>query len=238
MNLSSTWLDRKNLSVITGYLFVIQFLLFIGFLVLLPGNVQFLQSSSTIIMPDFLNELSQHANGFFILKSILIALRTCYGISFVFLAILFWQENKIAAAALISFSLLSVAIINIAQLMGIALIPLAQEYSHAKLHGDQIAMAALEASAFGIYTVQDYLDIFVIAVTFNGFFACLFAISYKEPGLTNIKWLIPIMMILPFNRVLDLPAIINAGASLTNVIVTAFFFLLMGRFFLRMDQVG
>ncbi|MEM7336242.1 MAG: hypothetical protein AAF490_29445 [Chloroflexota bacterium] len=149
-------------------------------------------------------------------------------------AILFWKETPISSAVAASSMLLSVAIINVAQLMGIALIPMAQEYTAALVQSDQVSMAALEASAFGIFAVQDYLDVFVNAVTFNIFFVGLFGILNHEERLKNVKWLIPIMMILPFNRFLDLPGLVSGAAGLANVIVTAVFFVLLGRFFLNM----
>ncbi len=120
--------------------------------------------------------------------------------------------------------------------MGLALTSLAHDYAIALSQGDQIRMVSLEASAFGIYTVQEYLDTFVNTVTFNGIFLGLFAISYSEIGLRYTKWLIPIMMILPYNKFFALPAFVSLGASLINVIVTAVFFLLMARFLLKMDS--
>ncbi len=234
MNLKKRGLNHQNLAGYAGYLFIAQFILFVGFTILLPSNTQFFEPSSTIVTTDFLAELSQNPNIFFILKSILLALRTCYALSFVFVAILFWEKNKIASASLVSFTLISVAIINVAQLMGLALIPSANDYAMAISQGDQIRMVSLEVSAHGIYAVQEYLDTFVNTVTFNGIFLTLFAISYSETGLRYTKWLIPIMMILPYNKFFDPPVFVSLGASLLNVVVTAIYFLLMGRFLLKM----
>lgn len=211
-----------------------QFLLFVGFTIALLTNSQFFVSASAVVMDDFLTELNQGPAGFFIAKSILLALRTCYILSFIFMAILFWKETPISSAVVASSMLLSASIINIAQLMGIALIPMAQEYGTALAQSDQVRMTALEASAFGIFAIQDYLDVFVNTVTFNIFFVGLFGMLNHEDRLKNVKWLIPVMMILPFNRFLDLPGLVSGAAGLTNVIVTAVFFVLLGQFLLKM----
>ncbi|MEM7133616.1 MAG: hypothetical protein AAF702_45400 [Chloroflexota bacterium] len=234
MTLDNLGLTRQKLAQVAAYLLFAQFLLFVGFTIALLANSQFFVPASAVVIADFLTELGTNSIGFFIAKSILLALRTCYSLSFIFIAILFWKKAPIASAAVASSMLLSVAIINVAQLMGIALIPIAQEYAAALSQSDQIRMAVLEASAFGIFAVQDYLDLFVNAVTFNIFFVGLFGILNHEERLKNVKWLIPIMMILPFNRFFELPGLVSGGAGLTNVIVTAIFFLLLGRFFLNM----
>lgn len=236
MNLKNPKPTRQKIAQFAAYLFFAQFLLFVGFTILLPSNTQFFVPTSAVVTADFLAELSSNSTGFFILKSILLALRTCYALSFIFVAMLFWKENKIASAVVISFTLLSVAVINIAQLMGLALIPTAQEYAIALSQGDRIRMVSLETSAFGIYAVQDYLDLFVNTITFNVILAGLFAIFYNEAGLRILKWFIPIMMILPFNRLFEFPMFVSLGASLTNVVVTALFFLLMGRFLLKIGS--
>ena len=236
MNLENLGLSHQKLAQYAAYISIAQFLLFVGFTVLLLTNSQFFVPTSTIVVADFLTELNQSSTGFFIAKSILLALRTCYILSFIFLAILFWKKTPIASAVIVSSMLLSVAIINVAQLMGIALIPMAHEYAAALSQGDQIRVASLEASAFGIFAIQDYLDVFVNTVTFNIFFLGLYGIFNHEEGLSKSKWLIPIMMILPFNRFFDLPNSVSLVAGVTNVVVTAVFFLLIARFLLKMNS--
>ncbi|WP_445364295.1 hypothetical protein ACJJIQ_08255 [Microbulbifer sp. ANSA003] len=236
MKLKKLRFNSNDLAKVSGYLFFIQFILFVGFIILLPNNIQFFKPSSTIQMGDFLIALGQTPNEFIILKLILLALRTCYALSFVFIAVLFWENSKVASAALISFTLVSVAIINIAQLLGLALIPIANDYTSSLALGDDIRTISLETSAFGIYVAQELLDTFVNTVTFNGIFVCLFAISCYKVELKYTKWLIPIMMILPYNRFFDLPAVLSLVSGLLNVIVTAIYFLLMGFFLLKMSS--
>lgn len=236
MNLENLGLTHQKLAQYAAYISIAQFLLFVGFTIVLLTHSQFFVPTSAVVVADFLTELNQSSTGFFIAKSILLLLRTCYILSFIFLAILFWKKTPIASAVIVSSMLLSVAIINVAQLMGIALIPIAQEYAAALAQSDQIRMASLETSAFGIFAVQDYLDVFVNTVTFNIFFVSLFGIFNHEEGLKNIKWLIPIMMIMPFNRFVDLPGFLSLAASLTNVVVTAIFFLLIARFLFKIDS--
>ncbi|MEM8857306.1 MAG: hypothetical protein AAGD96_03245 [Chloroflexota bacterium] len=235
MTLENLGLTRQKLAQYSAYLLFAQFLLFVGFAIALLTNSQFFVSASVVVIADFLTELSTNSTGYLLAKSILLALRTCYILSFIFIAILFWKKAPISSAVVASSMLLSAAIINVAQLMGIALIPMAQEYAAAVSQSDQVRIAALEASAFGIFAVQDYLDVFVNVVTFNIFFVGMFGILNHEERLKNVKWLIPIMIILPFNRFFELPGLLSGAAGLTNVIVTAVFFVLLGRFLLKIN---
>ena len=133
-------------------------------------TLQLIYDDITNLWRDFLIELSQTPTGFFILKMILLALRTCYSLSFVAIAIIFWPKNKVASVSLGSFILVSVTIINIAQLLGMALVPIAHDYVAAVNQGESLRMVSLEVSAQGIYTAQEYLDTFVNTVTFIGAF--------------------------------------------------------------------
>ena len=226
----------KGLVKVSGYLFIAQFLLFVAYVIFLISSTEFNAPSSTIDWRDFLSELSQNGTSFFMSKIVLLALRTSYTLSFVGVAIIFWEKNKVAATFLVSFILVSVAIINTAQLMGMAIIPFAQDHALAVANGESVRIASIEATVQGIYTVQEYLDTFVNTVTFNGLFICLFIISNKEHGLRNIKWLIPIMFIIPYNKFFDLPELISLGAGLLNVVVTALYFILMGIFLLNENE--
>ena len=229
-------IKHKALVKSTAYLFITQFLLFAVFVILLIITTEFYAPSATIVWSDFLIELSQNRTNFLLSKVVLLALRTCYALCFIGLGIVYWQKNKVAAPFMVSFMLVSVAIINVAQLMGMAIVPLADEYAVAVSQGGSIRIAALEATAQGIYIVQEYLDTFVNTVTFIGFFVCLFIISNKEHGLRHIKWLIPIMIIMPYNKFFILPELISLGSSLLNIVVTAAYFLLMGLYLLRVEQ--
>lgn len=221
----------------TAYLFIAQFLIFGAYVALLIDTTALNMPSDTIVWADFLIELEQNTTTFFMSKVALLTLRTCYGLCFVGMAVIYWTKNTVAAPFLASFILVSVAIINVSQLMAMALIPLANAYGMAVTRGESIRIAVIESTAQGIYTVHEYLDIFVNTVTFVGLFVCLLVIFNKEHGLRRIKWLIPVMMLIPYNRVLTLPGILNLVAGLTNIVVTAAFFLLMGRYLLRAEQV-
>ena len=163
----------------------------------------------------------------------MLALRTLYGVSLVGMAVVWWSNHRTAAVLVLSFILVSIPMINVAQLMGMALVPLAGDYQAAVAQGDVAMIASIEASASTTYMVAEYLDTFVNIVPFVALLGAMFWLSTRIDGLERIKWILPLLMALPFNRYL--PDAVALIASLLNVVATGAYFFLMARFMLRSD---
>lgn len=223
---------------LTAYAFLLQGVIFAVFIVLLVGNIEFFKPHASIGWPAFLTELHAAPAQFLTIKALMLALRTLYGISMVGLALAWWHLNKSAAALVISFVVVSIPVINIAQLMGMALVPLASDYHAAAGLNETATMTSIEVNASAIYLIAEYLDTFVNVVPFVGLLACLFWLSTRIAGLERIKWLLPLLITLPFNKFLDLPPGVQLGASLLNVIATGAYFFLMGWFLVKSQPRG
>ena len=221
---------------LAAYAFVAQGVIFVLLAALLPANVQFFEPHAGIDWPDFLTELEAAPAQFLTIKALMLALRTLYGISIVGVAVAWWSKNRAAATLVASFIIVSIPVINSAQIMGMALVPLAADYTAAVSIDDTATMAAIEAAASTTYVVAEYLDTFVNVVPFIGLLACLFWLSTSVNGLERIKWILPLLIILPFNKFFDLPAVVQLGASLLNVVATGAYFFLMGWFLLRAQR--
>lgn len=222
---------------LAAYAFVAQGVIFVAIAVLLPLNTEFFDLHANIAWPEFLTELDDGPEQFLTVKGLMLALRTLYGISFVGMAVVWWATNRAAAALVVSFTLVSIPVIDIAQLLGMALVPLADRYTTAASLGDATTMASIEATASTVYLVAEYLDIFVNVVPFIGLLASLFWLSGRIAGLERIKWILPILIVLPYNRFFDLPEVLQLGASLLNVVATGAYFFLMGRFMLNKQRL-
>ncbi|MTI00644.1 hypothetical protein [Roseibium sp. RKSG952] len=218
---------------LTAYAFLLQGVVFALLIVFLAGNLRFFVPTASVIWPEFLNELQAAPAQFLVIKALMLVLRTLYGVSMIGFALVWWRNNRSAAVLVLSFVLVSIPVINAAQLMGMALVPLASNYATAANINDTVAMAAIGASASAIYTVAEYLDTFVNVVPFIGLLASLFWLSTRVAGLERIKWILPLLIVLPFNKFLDLPPSLQLGAGLLNVVATGTYFFLMGWFILR-----
>jgi hypothetical protein len=163
----------------------------------------------------------------------MLALRTLYGVSMVGVALAWWLLNRSAAALVISLIVVSIPAINIAQLMGMTLVPLAGDYHAAAGLNETATMASIERIASAIYLSAEYLDTFVNVVPFVGLLASLFWLSTRVAGLERIKWILPLLIILPFIKFIDPPPALHLGASLLNVVATGAYFFLMGWFLLK-----
>ncbi len=201
-------------------------------MVLLPMNTRFIEPHANVDWPEFLTELDAAPTQFLAIKALFLALRTLYGVSIVGIAVTWWTRNRPAAALVISFILVSIPMINGAQLMGMALVPLADDYTAAAGLGDIAAMASIEVAASTTYLIAEYLDTFVNIVPFVGLLASLFWLSSRVDGLERIKWILPPLIVLPFNKFVDLE-VIKLAASLLNVVATGAYFFLMSWFMLR-----
>ena len=148
------------------------------------------------------------------------------------MAYIWWTKHRSAAVLVMSFALVSIPVINVAQLMGMALVPLSGDFATAVQLGDTAAMAAIEADASNIYLIAEYLDTFVNIVTFVGLLASMFWLSSRVDGLERIKWILPVLIVLPFNRYVEVEAV-KLLAGLLNVIATGAYFFLMARFMVR-----
>lgn len=218
---------------LAAYAFLLQGLIFVFLAVLLPSNTQFFEPHAGIDWPEFLTDLDATATPYLVIKGLMLALRTLYGVSIVGLAVIWWSKNRSAAVLVLSFILVSIPVINTAQLMGMALVPLAGDYTAAASIDDTATMASIEATASTIYLVAEYLDLFVNVVPFIGLLASMFWLSTRIDGLERIKWILPLLIVLPFNRFVDLPTILQLIPSLLNVVATGAYFLLMGWFMLK-----
>jgi|APSaa5957512535_1039671.scaffolds.fasta_scaffold36711_2 hypothetical protein len=217
----------------TAYSFLVQGVIFALIIVLLVSNLQFFQPHTSVDWPEFLTQLHAAPTQFLVIKALMLALRTLYGISMVGVALVWWHRNRSAAALVISFIVVSIPVINTSQLMGMVLVPLAGDYTAAAALNETTTMISIEVTARALYTNAEYLDAFVNVVPFVGLLACLFWLSTRVAGLERIKWILPLLIILPFNKFLDLPPFAQLGASLLNVVATGAYFFLMGWFLLR-----
>ncbi len=193
------------LTRLAAYAFLAQGVIFVAVAALLPMNTEFFEPHGSIAWPEFLTELDAAPMQFLTIKALMLALRTLYGISIVGVAVVWWAKNRSAAILVVSFIIVSIPVINIAQLMGMALVPLADSYTAAASLGDGATMTSIEATASTTYLVAEYLDVFVNVVPFVGLLASLFWLSNKIDGLERIKWILPLLIVLPFNRFVDTP---------------------------------
>lgn len=223
------------LTRLAAYAFLAQAVIFVAVAALLPMNTEFFEPHGSIAWPEFLNDLDAAPMQFLTIKGLMLALRTLYGISIVGVAVAWWAKNRSAAVLVVSFIIVSIPVINIAQLMGMALVPLADSYTAAASLGDSATMTSIEATASTTYLVAEYLDTFVNVVSFVGLLASLFWLSSKIDGLERIKWILPVLIVLPYNKFFDLPSVLQLGASLLNVVATGAYFFLMGWFMLKIQ---
>jgi hypothetical protein len=214
---------------LAGYAFLLQGIIFVALAVLIPANTDLVAAHGEVDFASLLTQLDESPTSFLAIKALFIALRTLYGVSLVGMAYVWWTKNRSAAILVVSFILVSIPIINIAQLMSMALVPLAGDYAAAASIGDAAAMAALEADASNIYRIGEYLDTFVNVVPFVGLLASMFWLSTRVEGLERIRWILPLLMVLPFNRYVDVEAV-KLVSSLLNVVATGAYFFLMARF--------
>ena len=223
---------------LAGYAFLVQGLIFVAIAVLLPMNTRFFEPHATVDWPDFLTELDAAPTQFLTIKVLMLALRTLYGISIVGIAVAWWSRSRAAATLVASFILVSIPVINTAQLMGMALVPLAGDYTAAAGLDDTATMTSIETTAKTIYIVAEYLDTFVNIVPFVGLLAGLFWLSTRVAGLERIKWILPLLIVLPYNRFVELPTLLQLGAGLLNVVATGAYFFLMAWFVLGRQPRG
>ncbi|MEM9894646.1 MAG: hypothetical protein AAF962_27670 [Actinomycetota bacterium] len=217
---------------LAAYAFVLQGVIFVAITILLPLNLDFFEAPDDNDWSKFLTDLDADPTQFLIVKALFLALRTLYGISLVGMAYIWWSRHRSAAILVLSFILVSIPMINTAQLMGMALVPLAGDYTAAAAIGDVATMASIEATASTVFTIADYLDVFVNVVPFVGLLASMFWLSTRVDGLERIKWILPLLCVLPFSAFVDVVAI-NLVASLLNVVATGAYFFLMAWFMLR-----
>lgn len=217
---------------LAAYSFVLQAVIFVGLAVLIPLNSDLFAPHGEVDMGQLLTELDESPSEFIAIKLLFLGLRTLYGVSLVGMAYLWWHRHRTAAILVVSFILVSIPVINVAQLMGLALVPLAGDYTAALAAGDVAASAAIETTAGSVYVIAEYLDTFVNVVSFVGLLASMFWLSTRIEGLERIKWILPILIVLPFNRYIELE-IVNLLAGLLNVVATGAYFFLMGRFMLK-----
>lgn len=219
---------------LAAYAFLAQGVIFVALAVLIPLNSQFFEPHGEIDWPEFLTDLDAGSGQFLAIKGLMLALRTLYGVSIVGMAVVWWSRNRAAAILVLSFIMVSIPVINVAQLMGIALVVLAGDYNEAVMAADAAAMASVEASASSIYVLAEYLDAFVNIVPFVALLGAMFWLSMRIDGLERIKWILPLLMVLPFNRYL--PEVVALFAALLNVLATGAYFFLMARFMLRYER--
>ncbi len=224
---------HTKLAKLAACAFLLQGVIFAVIAVLLSRNTEFFNAHASIDWTEFLTDLDAAPTEFLIVKALMLALRTLYGISIVGAAVVWWSKNRAAAVLVTSFILVSIPVINAAQLMDMALVPLAGDYIAAVSLGDAAAVASIEATASTIYIIAEYLDTFVNIVPFVGLLGSLFWLSTNVTGLERIKWILPLLMVLPFNKFLGDSTVIQLVASLLNVVATGAYFFLMGWFMLK-----
>lgn len=224
---------------LAGAAFAVQGLIFVVLSVLITTNTEFFEPHGDIDWTTFLTDLDASSTSFLAIKALMLALRTLYGISIVGMAVVWWSHHRTAAVLVVSFILVSIPVINVAQLMGMALVPLAGDHAIAVAAGDTAAVASIEASASTIYVIAEYLDTFVNVVPFVALLGAMFWLSMHVEGLERVKWILPLLMVLPFNKFLGGVEIISLLAPLLNVVATGAYFFLMARFMLRpVDRAG
>ena len=223
---------------LAAYAFIAQGLIFVAMSALVPRNSDFFDAHGNIDWPTFLSDLDAAPAEFLIIKMLMLSLRTLYGVSIVGVAIIWWSRNRTAAALVASFIIVSIPVINISQLMGMALVPLAGQYNDAALADDAVRIVSIETTANTVYVIAEYLDTFVNTVPFVGLLGSLFWLSTSIDGLERIKWILPLLMILPFNKFVDLPGLLQLLPGLLNLVATGAYFFLMGWFMLKLQREG
>ena len=215
-------------------LWFVCFAIFMLQVFLLVSNLKLFNYAGTGDWNNFLQLLNTNANQFALIKVGFLALRTIYVITFLGYIVAVWKINPSAALSFLGFTLVSLPVILVVQVFQLALVPLAHDYVSALTVSGvtEAVKSAYLVSANLLYTMTEMGDSFVNLVLFNGAFVSMLFIAFQKPHPKWLGWWIIVLAILPFGRVIGLPILGLANATLTGL-----FFVVMGFFMLRFEPL-
>ncbi len=218
-----------------AYLWFVCFAIFMLQVFLLVSNLKLFNYAGTGDWNNFLQLLNTNANQFALIKVGFLALRTIYVITCLGYIVAVWKMNKSAALSFLGFTLVTLPVILVVQVFQLALVPLAHEYvSVLAVSGvTEAVKSAYLVSASLLYRMTDIGDAFVALVLFNGMFISWLFIAFQKPHPKWLGWWIIVLALLPFGRVIGMPILGLANATLTGL-----FFVVMGFFMLRFEPLS
>lgn len=167
--------------------------------------------------PAFLGLLQAHPWPFLGIKANFMVLRTLTSFSALGYGAVMWRSHKSACLAMAGFAVASMPVAQMAQIIELQLIPLAQQFVAASDGGTR---TSLIVQASTLYGVGERTDVFINLVGFNGLLAAWFIAAGTAATPQNWRWWILPIMVLPLGRLLG-----HSELGLVNALVSCFFML-------------